>query len=126
MSVVLAHVVGVLRGAFGVLAGCMSVVLAHVVGVLRQAFGMLAGSALQSPVVTIGVAALCLAMAASMFGAFELELPGNLKTKLSSMGGAGFKGTFVMGLVAGLIAAPCTGPVLSVIFTLIAKDGDVA
>jgi thiol:disulfide interchange protein DsbD len=31
-----------------------------------------------------------------------------------------------MGLVAGIIAAPCTGPVLSFILTIIARDGDVA
>jgi thiol:disulfide interchange protein DsbD len=72
------------------------------------------------------VAALCLVMAASMFGAFELALPTSVQTKLSQMGGGGFKGAFVMGLVAGIIAAPCTGPVLSFILTLIAKDGDIA
>src|SRR5262249_15506267 len=32
--------------------------------------------------------------------------------KLSSVGGKGFLGAFGMGLVGGIIAAPCTGPVL--------------
>jgi thiol:disulfide interchange protein DsbD len=90
------------------------------------AFGLLAGSSLQSPLVTLFVAAICIVMAASMFGAFEIALPGNLQTKLSQMGGTGFRGAFIMGLVAGVIAAPCTGPVLSFILTIIAKDGDVA
>src|SRR5207344_1069219 len=67
-----------------------------------------------------------IAMAASMFGAFELALPSAIQTRLSQAGGAGFKGAFVMGLVAGIIAAPCTGPVLSFILTLIARDGSVA
>jgi thiol:disulfide interchange protein DsbD len=87
--------------------------------------GKVMGTFMQSPVVTIGVALFCLIMAASMFGAFEIALPSALQNKLSQAGGTGFKGAFVMGLVAGLIAAPCTGPVLTFILTLIARDGDV-
>lgn len=88
--------------------------------------GKLMGAMMQHPVVTIAVALLCVAFASSMFGAFEMALPASLQTKLSQLGGSGFKGAFVMGLVAGLIAAPCTGPVLTFILTLIARDGDVA
>lgn len=102
------------------------VILYSALGVGFAAAGVLAGSMLQSPVVTIGFAVLCLAMAASMFGAFELRLPSGLQTRLSQAGGSGFKGAFIMGLVAGIIAAPCTGPVLSFILTLIARDGDLA
>jgi len=101
------------------------VVLYTALGVSFASAGMLAGSALQSPWVTIGVAAFCIVMAASMFGAFELVLPSALQTRLSQAGGGGFKGAFVMGLVAGIIAAPCTGPVLSFILTLIAREHDV-
>lgn len=101
------------------------VLLYSALGVGFAAAGFLAGSALQSPVITIGVALLCIVMAASMFGAFELALPSSLQTRLAQVGGGGFKGAFVMGLVAGIIAAPCTGPVLSFVLTLIARDGDV-
>jgi thiol:disulfide interchange protein DsbD len=101
------------------------VVLYTTLGVSFASAGMLAGSALQSPLVTIGVAAFCVVMAASMFGAFELVLPSSLQTRLSQAGGGGFKGAFVMGLVAGIIAAPCTGPVLSFILTLIAREHDL-
>lgn len=101
------------------------VILYTALGVGMAAAGNLAGSALQSPVVTIGVALFCILMSASMFGAFELALPSGLQTRLSQAGGAGFKGAFIMGLVAGIIAAPCTGPVLSFILTIIARDGDV-
>jgi thiol:disulfide interchange protein DsbD len=102
------------------------VVLYTTLGVSFAMAGVLAGSALQSPWVTIGVAAFCVAMAASMFGAFEFVLPASLQTRLSQAGGGGFRGAFVMGLVAGVIAAPCTGPVLSFILTLIARERDVA
>lgn len=101
------------------------VLLYSALGVGFAAAGFLAGSALQSPVVTVGVALFCILMAASMFGAFELALPAGLQTRLAQAGGGGFKGAFIMGLVAGIIAAPCTGPVLSFILTLIARDGDI-
>ena len=67
--------------------------------------------------VVLGFAAFCAAMAASMLGAFEIRVPSALQTKLSMVGGKGYKGAFAMGLVSGLIAAPCTGPVLSVLLT---------
>lgn len=102
------------------------VILYTSLGVGLAAAGALAGSMLQSPVVTVGIAVFCILMAASMFGAFELALPSGLQTRLSQAGGGGFKGAFIMGLVAGIIAAPCTGPVLSFILTIIARDGDVA
>jgi thiol:disulfide interchange protein DsbD len=101
------------------------VVLYTTLGVSFAWAGALAGSALQSPWITIGVALFCVAMAASMFGAFEFVLPSSLQTRLSQAGGSGFQGAFIMGLVAGVIAAPCTGPVLSFILTLIARERDL-
>jgi thiol:disulfide interchange protein DsbD len=64
-------------------------------------------------------------MGISMLGAFSLQLPAGWNTKLSQIGGQSFGGAFGMGLVSGLIAAPCTGPVLLVILTLIAKTGAI-
>ncbi len=101
------------------------VLLYSALGIGFALAGQVMGSAMQSPAVTAGVALFCVVMAASMFGAFELALPSSLQQKLTQVGGAGFRGAFLMGLVAGLIAAPCTGPVLSFILTLIAVDGDV-
>lgn len=46
--------------------------------------------------------------------------------RLTRIGGMGFSGAFLMGLVAGLLAAPCTGPVLGFILTLIASHKDVS
>ena len=66
------------------------------------------GRALSSPYVNLGLGALFFAMAASMFGAFELSLPSSLQNKLANVGGVGPKGAFLMGFVSGLIASPCT------------------
>src|SRR5258708_22545735 len=71
------------------------------------------GSVLANWKVVIPLVLVFAAMAASMFGAFELSLPTGLQTRLSSVGGKGFAGAFLMGLVGGIIAAPCTGPVLA-------------
>ncbi len=84
------------------------------------------GTAMQNPLVLVVVAVVFLAMAASMFGAFELQLPASLQAKLSTVGGAGYAGAFAMGLVAGLIAAPCTGPVLAAALAYVATQGSVA
>jgi thioredoxin:protein disulfide reductase len=84
------------------------------------------GTVMQNPWVLALVAAVFLAMAASMFGAFELQLPASLQAKLSTVGGAGYAGALAMGLVAGLIAAPCTGPVLAAALAFVATKGSVA
>ncbi len=94
-------------------------------GILSALSGKLMGSALSNAFVVTGLAILFTALAASMFGAFELALPSGLNNKLSSVGGVGFKGAFVMGLVMGLIAAPCTGPFLTGMITVIATSKNV-
>ena len=94
-------------------------------GVVSALTGKLMGSALSNQWVVLGLAALFLALAASMFGAFELALPSGLTNRLSTVGGVGYKGAFVMGLVMGLIAAPCTGPFLTGMVTVIATSKNV-
>jgi thioredoxin:protein disulfide reductase len=95
-------------------------------GVASAMSGKLMGSALSNTYVVIGLAVLFAALASSMFGAFEIALPASMQGKLSTVGGVGFKGAFVMGLVMGLIAAPCTGPFLTGIVTWIATTKDIA
>lgn len=81
--------------------------------------GGVLGEGLSNPWVVGVLCLIFLAMAASMFGAFELALPPSLQNRLAQMGGLGPKGAFVLGLVGGLIAAPCTGPVLTVLLAWI-------
>jgi thiol:disulfide interchange protein DsbD len=59
-----------------------------------------------------------------MFGAFDLALPAGLQQRLARVGGRGFLGAFLMGLVGGLIAAPCTGPPLAGILAYVATTRD--
>lgn len=90
-------------------------------GVIAGLTGSVFGAVLQNPWVVLGIAALFLAMAASMFGAFEMTLPSALTNKLATMGGIGYKGAFGLGFICGVIAAPCTGPILTGILAWIAK-----
>ncbi|MBI1884624.1 MAG: sulfite exporter TauE/SafE family protein [Chlamydiae bacterium] len=58
----------------------------------------------------------------SMLGVFNIQAPEFLRRKNPSQGKAkGHLGAFVLGLVAGLVAAPCTAPVLGVILTFVAQ-----
>lgn len=90
-------------------------------GVVAGMTGSFFAAVLQNSWVIVGISALFLAMAASLFGAFELTLPAKLTNRLAEMGGIGYKGAFLLGLVCGLIAAPCTGPVLTGILVWIAN-----
>jgi thiol:disulfide interchange protein DsbD len=82
------------------------------------------GSQLHSPWVVFPLIALFLALALSMFGAFELALPSGIQAKLNQVGGKGFGGAFGMGLVGGLIAAPCTGPFLIGLLGFVSTTGN--
>ncbi|RKI72157.1 hypothetical protein D7X55_07945 [Corallococcus sp. AB049A] len=93
-------------------------------GILAAKTGQAFGSMLGSPVVVIGLAVFLLALASSMFGAFELALPSSIQTKLSKVGGTGIAGAFVMGSVSGFLAAPCTGPVLTGLLAFVAKSAN--
>jgi thiol:disulfide interchange protein DsbD len=95
-------------------------------GVGAALTGRAFGSVMANPWVVGAVALVLVAMAASMFGAFDLALPASLQARLSSVGGAGLAGALGMGLVAGVIAAPCTGPVLAAALAVIAQKGSVA
>ncbi len=78
-------------------------------GVVAAKTGVLFGSWLQQPVVLIAITVVMVALALSMFGLYELRLPYAV-TRHLGQASAGLWGAFVMGLVVGLVAAPCIGP----------------
>jgi thiol:disulfide interchange protein DsbD len=101
-------------------------VMYSALGVGAALTGKAFGSVMQNPFVIGGVALVFATMAASMFGAFELQLPASLQARLQGVGGAGYLGAIGMGLVSGIIAAPCTGPVLAAALAFVATKGSVA
>jgi thiol:disulfide interchange protein DsbD len=94
-------------------------------GVGAALSGAIFGRFLSNPYVVGGIALVFLAMAASMFGAFELALPASLNNRLATVGGVGYGGAFALGLVSALVAAPCTGPVLTGILLWIAATRQI-
>jgi thioredoxin:protein disulfide reductase len=101
-------------------------VMYSALGLFASLSGAAFGSVMQSPL-AIGLVALVLAaMAASMLGLFELSLPSSWQLRLNRVGGAGRTGAFAMGLVSGIVAAPCTGPVLAAALAFVAAQGSVA
>ncbi len=96
-----------------------------ILGVAAASFGTVFGGAMQNPWILISISLLFLVLGASSAGAFDFRLPGNLQTTLSQKGGAGYAGAFVMGLVAGVIAAPCVGPIVAGILLYVAQQQDV-
>jgi thiol:disulfide interchange protein DsbD len=118
---------GVSRARAFLLATCYVAGIATMFGTLGTAFALLGkafGTFLANPWVVVPLALLFAAMALSMFGAFELSLPMSLQERLNRIGGRGLGGAFLMGLVGGIIAAPCTGPPLAGILAYVATTRD--
>ncbi len=93
--------------------------------VLAALGGKMFGAALASKWVVSIIAIVFVALAASMFGAFDLALPSGLQQRLSNVGGMGYGGAFLLGMVMSLIAAPCVGPVATSILIFIGKSQNV-
>jgi thiol:disulfide interchange protein DsbD len=90
-------------------------------GLFAAMTGGMFGAALQNPWVLGGISAFMFVMAAAMFGAYEFALPESWTQRASMAGsGGGWLGSFVVGTVAGVVAAPCTGPVVAFLLPLIA------
>jgi len=91
-------------------------------GVAAALTGGLMGSMLQNPLVLVGVAAVLVIFATSLFGFWELRLPGSL-TQAASKSYAGYFGSLFMGLTLGVVAAPCIGPFVLGLLTWVASLG---
>ncbi|MEM7588892.1 MAG: cytochrome c biogenesis protein CcdA [Myxococcota bacterium] len=100
------------------------VLLFCMLGILSASAGLLLGAALQQSWFLCLMAGFFFLMACNLLGVFELSIPVWLSQTLSQVGGAGYWGAFFMGLVAGVLAVPCSGPVLAVILSLIAQQGN--
>ena len=98
-------------------------------GLIVAAIGLPFQVALQSPYVLVGLSVLFVLLALSMFGVFTLQLPSSWQTRLThysqhQQSGA-FGGVFVMGMIAGLVASPCTSAPLSGALLYVAQSGDL-
>tara|TARA_B000000460_G_C21531612_1_gene401026 strand:- start:1983 stop:3167 length:1185 start_codon:yes stop_codon:yes gene_type:complete len=98
-------------------------------GLVVASAGVQFQAALQHPAILITFIVLFVALAAAMFGAYEIQLPGKWQEKLTGVSNAqqrgSLTGVFVMGVLSGLIASPCTTAPLTGILLFIAQSGDL-
>ncbi|QSX29623.1 protein-disulfide reductase DsbD [Shewanella cyperi] len=98
-------------------------------GLVVASAGMKYQAALQHPAVLVVLALLFAVLSLSMFGLYELRLPSAWQQKLnsasSSQKGGKLTGVFLMGVISGLVASPCTTAPLSGALIYVAQSGDL-
>ena len=87
------------------------------VGVIAGLTGFLISALLQNPWVIGLFSLIFVLLALSMFGFYELQIPGPLQTLLTRTSnrysGGSFSGVFFMGILSALIIGPCVTPPLA-------------
>jgi len=96
-----------------------------------RGLGMTVGWGLQfqNPVFLAVMFVVLAIFSANLFGAFEIELPSSLQTRLARAGGGkGYAGDFATGAFAAILATPCSAPFLgtAVAFALAGRTLDIA
>lgn len=101
-----------------------------IAGAAFAAAGQQAQAFFQQPWILVLFAMLFVALALSMFGLYDLQLPASLQSRLhhaSSRQRAGtLAGTLVMGALSALVVTACVAPPLVAALAVIGQTGDVA
>jgi len=100
-----------------------------IAGIGFAAAGQQAQAIFQQPWIIITFAGLFVALALSMFGLFELQMPSVIQSRLAAASGRQKSGTmigaFVMGALSSLIVTACVAPPLVATLTVITQTGDI-
>ncbi|GGI80096.1 protein-disulfide reductase DsbD [Shewanella gelidii] len=100
-----------------------------ILGLIVASAGLKYQAALQHPAVLIVLAILFFVLSLSMFGLYNITLPASLQEKLNTTSnnqkGGNLVGVFVMGVISGLVASPCTTAPLSGALIYVAQTGDL-
>jgi thiol:disulfide interchange protein DsbD len=87
-------------------------------GVFAGLTGTLFGSVSTNPWLYFAMANVLLLAALSMLDVVPIRLPAGMMARAANMGTAGrFSGAFAMGAMSGLVAAPCSAPVMAAVLT---------
>ena len=99
-----------------------------VAGVLAGLFGQNLQAVFQNPWIISGFVVVFILLALSMFGFYELQLPGRFQTRLTEASnrqkGGQLWGVAVMGFLSALIVGPCVAPPLMAALIVIGSSGD--
>lgn len=100
-----------------------------ILGLVVASAGMKYQAALQHPAVLVVLAILFFVLSLSMFGLYDLKLPSRFQEKMNSISnnqkGGNLVGVFLMGVISGLVASPCTTAPLSGALVYVAQTGDL-
>ncbi|MEW5771623.1 MAG: protein-disulfide reductase DsbD [Pseudomonadota bacterium] len=100
-----------------------------IVGVVAGLSGTLISNALQNPWALGTGAAIFVALALSMFGYYELQMPSFLQSRLTEASnkvpGGRFGGVFAMGALSALIVGPCVAAPLAGALLYISQTGNL-
>ncbi len=98
-------------------------------GIAAAALGLQLQATFNQPWILILFASLFVILALGMFGAYDLQMPSSIQSRLSSVSGNQKSGTvigaFVMGALSSLIVTACVAPALIAALTVIAQTGDM-
>ncbi|MDO6695194.1 protein-disulfide reductase DsbD [Aliiglaciecola sp. 3_MG-2023] len=99
-----------------------------ILGLIIASAGAQFTAYLQNPYILGGLIVIFVCLALVMFGAYELQLPSKWQEKLNGLSNkqksGSFIGAFIMGIISGLVASPCTTAPLTGILLYIAEQGD--
>ncbi|HWT14178.1 MAG TPA: protein-disulfide reductase DsbD [Patescibacteria group bacterium] len=105
-----------------------SAVVFTIVGVIAGLAGQNLQALFQKPWILVSFAIVFVALALSMFGFYELQLPSRWQTKLTSTSnkveGGSLWGVAIMGALSALIVGPCVAPPLAGAVVYISQTRD--
>jgi thiol:disulfide interchange protein DsbD len=111
MSLALTYVVGLAAAYAGL-------------GLLAGLTGTLFGAVSTNPWLLFGMANVMLFAALMMADVIPVPIPARLRDRAATMGEGGrYAGVVVMGVVSGLVAAPCGAPVMAAVLTWVSATG---
>ena len=91
-------------------------------GLVAGLTGSLFGSVSSNPWLYFAMANVLVLAAATMLDVVPVRMPAWILSRASSAGSAGrYSGAFVMGAVSGLVAAPCSAPVMAAVLTWVTR-----
>jgi len=107
----------------------LAMALAYTVaGVIAGMLGANIQAALQKPWIIITFSMVFVALAMSMFGYYELQLPASWQNKLSNLSNKQKSGSYIgvgiMGFLSAIIVGPCVAPPLAGAVLYISNTGD--
>ena len=118
------------RGFFLALTYVMGMALVYTAaGVAAAAAGLQLQATFNQPWVLVLFSGLFVFLAIGMFGAFDLQMPSSIQSKLATVSGNQKSGTaigaFVMGALSALVVTACVAPALIAALTVMAQSGDM-